>query len=65
MYSFQALLLLILLSGFDASQQRRREERGGSIDDETIQSIVYQKAKRLGYGLRIIPKVFYPFFIHF
>merc|ERR1712083_725073 len=28
-----------------------------SVDDETIQSYVYQKAKRLGYGLRIIPKV--------
>ena len=27
------------------------------VDDETIQSIVYQKAKRLGYGLRILPKV--------
>ena len=52
--SSQALLLLILLAGCEASQLRR-EERG--VDDETIQSIVYQKAKRLGYGLRIFPKV--------
>ena len=56
LHSSQALLLLILLSGCEASQ-RRREERGVSVDDETIQSIVYQKAKRLGYGLRILPKV--------
>ena len=56
LYLSQALLLLILLSGCEASQ-RRREERRGSFDDETIQSIVYQKAKRLGYGLRILPKV--------
>ena len=50
----QALLLFTLLSGSIASQRRGVEEK---VDDETIQSIVYQKAKRLGYGLRILPKV--------
>ena len=34
-----------------------RAEAGRGADDETIQAFVLRRAQRLGYGLRIIPRV--------
>ena len=48
--SFQFLLSVLLLLGV-------RAEAGRGADDETIQAFVLRRAQRLGYGLRIIPRV--------
>ena len=49
--TFQFLLIagLVLLGA--------RAEAGRGADDETIQAFVLRRAQRLGYGLRIIPRV--------
>ena len=36
---------------------RADAEAGRSADDETIQAFVLRRAQRLGYGLRILPRV--------
>ena len=49
--SFQFLLItVLLLLGVKA-------EAGRGADDETLQAFVLRRAQRLGYGLRIIPRV--------
>lgn len=51
MFCFQFLLLscLVVLGV--------RAEAGRGADDETIQAFVLRRAQRLGYGLRILPRV--------
>ena len=41
-----------LVSGEASRQTRQRQD-----EDESIQGFVFERAKRLGYGLRIIPRV--------
>ena len=45
---------MILLVSVDASRQTRQRQE---TEDESIQGFVFERAKRLGYGLRIIPRV--------
>ena len=56
LFSLQFLLSLglvcHLVSGEASRQTRQRQD-----EDESIQGFVFERAKRLGYGLRIIPRV--------
>ena len=52
------LLLTLIVENCQGRQSQGVARRGGHSDeDEDIQSYVFHKAKRLGYGLRLFPKV--------
>ena len=55
---FQSLFAVVLIAGCVAGDARRSSaHHRAADDDESIQAFVFERAKRFGYGLRIIPRV--------
>ena len=56
---FQSVFAVVIIAGCVAGDARRSPaaHNRAADDDESIQAFVFERAKRFGYGLRIIPRV--------